>query len=530
MATKFVRVLNFSTGSTTARMTYFLKIMYEFWGYCIFGGASVGSPGTNAFAATTPTGGALPANFLGVATTIAVASNGAVLPQGTINVASTTEFPASGTIFVKTTTGTQTITYTGVGATTFTGCTGGTGTMTTGDNVTSSSLMTVGTDGATTATTIYRMDGYQDFTAASGPFTASMVGKQLVTWKAGSNSSEDSIYNIIAFKSPTNIVVNVNNGGTPSSGNDGYRPSFTTRSAINYRVIDVAVAGAFTGIADGNFIVFQLDGSIVNPGQANPQLQLFVASTNQRLDFRMSPNGTWNGTAFGVDGSSTILPNLASANSSNSMQNTTSAGQCTITLIGDKEFLIVYGKDSNHASSNGFHFHWEIPERLYSQTQDPNPFAVQINGYGNPSSPNFFNSTGTTYGYGGGFVMRCNDGVFRNHRMSVKALIGDGDTDRLQVSATQLPKVPGNSLVDIRAGANLVTGQLANSTGFLSLVGVVNQYSLARARVKKIRFANSFMKVFTRFNGGSDGDFILLNQGVALPWDKVVLPYTWFPY
>ena len=116
--------------------------------------------------------------------------------------------------------------------------------MATGGNATSSSLMTVGTDGYTNATTIFRADGYTDFFATSAPFTSNMVGKQIVTWKSASDSSEDSIYNIIAFKDPSNIVINVNNGGTPSSAADGYRPSVTTRSSINYRVIDVATAGS----------------------------------------------------------------------------------------------------------------------------------------------------------------------------------------------------------------------------------------------------------------------------------------------
>jgi hypothetical protein len=595
MAHKFVRNLVFTSGSSTGRMSYFLKMMYEFWGFCVYGGAAAGTPGFGAFAGSTtiaagsngvslptgtinvvttaaaPTTGTIfvhtstgthavaytgktatsftgctggtgtmstgnvvnsfaatnvPGNTIGCSTLIASGSNGVSLPTGTINVVSTATFPTSGTIYVYTNQGTQTIAYTGVTATSFTGCTGGGGTMSTGGNVTSNSLMTLGTDGYTNATTVFRQDGYTDFYATNIQFTSNMVGKQLVMWKPGSNSSEDGIYNIIAFKDQNNIVINVNNGGTPSGEVDGYRSMVTTRSSINYRVIDNAVAGAATGIADGSYMIFQVDPTGVNTGQAVAQLQLIVANSNQRIDYNMSPNGSWTGTAFGVDASGTRQPNNGQANTTQQQQNTTSAGTMTITLIGDKDFMIGYGKDSNHASSSGFHWHWEIPERLYTQAQDPNPFVVQLNGY-SQNSASQFSSTGTTYGYGGGFVMRCSDGVYRNWRTTVKALVGDGDTDRL-VGNNNLARPPGNTLSDFRAGANQWTGTLVNSSGFLTLPGVAGQYSLARARLKKVRFANSFMKTFTRFT--ANGDWMLITQGVAVPWDKTVMPLTIFPY
>lgn len=526
MATKFLRNLIYTSGSATARVSYYLKVMYEFWGYCVFGGASLTTHGSGAFATTNPFGGNLPGNFIGTATTIAAGSNGASLPQATINVVSTTGFPTSGTIYVFTNQGTQTVSYTGINATQFTGCTNGSGTMSTGGNVTSSSLLTIGSDGYTNATTIFRQDGYTDFFSTSGNFTSNMVGKQLVMWKAGSNSSEDSIYSIIGYRDPNNIIINVNNGGTPAAEIDGYRPSVTTRSSINYRIIDIGAAGTTTGVADGNFLVFQLDATGINTGQANPQLQLLVADTNQRIDFNMSPEGNWNGSAFTSGSSGVRQPNYnASANTVRNQQNTTSSGTMCITLIGDKDFMIGYAKDSAHASSSGFHWHWEIPERLYTQAQDPNPFAVQINGYSTNSNPSFVSSA-TTYGYGGGFTMRCNDNIYRNYRTTVKALIGDGAPNLFFLN--DIPRVPGNSLIDTRVAANSLTGTLINSSGFLSLPGVVGQYSLARVRLRKVRFANSSMRIFTRFSG--NGDWVLLQQGIAVPWDKTVLPLSLIPF
>lgn len=513
----------FVQSSTASHLITYTGVTATTFTGCTGGNGTLSTGGV--VSSTSAFGGSLPLNFNGIGTVIAAGSNGQSLPQATINVISTTGFPSSGTIFVYTNQGTQTVTYTGTTATTFTGCSGGSGTMSTNNNVTSSTLMTLGNDGYTNATLTYRMDGYTDFYANSAPFTSNMVGKQLVMWKAGSNSSEDSIYNIIAVKSPSNIVLNINTGGTPSVAVDGYRPSVTTRTSINYRVVDIAAAATATGVADNNFIIFQLDPTGINVGQANSQIQYIISTTNQRLDFRMSPNGSWTGSAFGVDASGTLT--LVARDTASFFASSTSGQSMSINLIGDKSFLIGHIKDSfGGVGGSGAMFHMEIPERLYTQTQDPNPLAMMMVGYIGTAN-NQFASTATNHSYGGGFNMRCNDGVYRLHRTTVKAMIGDGDTNLLQVAATQLPKIPGNALVDIRAGANVFTGTLVNSSGFLTLPGVAGQYSLARVRLRNVRFANSFMKIFTRFSALND--WILLTQGVAVPWDKTVLPITIFP-
>lgn len=525
MADKFLRNLVFNTGSSTARVHYFLKVMYEFWGFCVFGGASATAPGTGAFAATTPTGGSLPGNFLGVATTIAAGSNGASLPQTTINVASTTGFPTSGTFYLMSNQGNQLITYTGLNATQFTGCTGGTGTMSTGGQVTSASLPTFGTDGYTNATTVFRMDGYTDFFSTSGKFRSDMIGKQLVMWKPGSNSSEDSIYNIIGYRDPNNIIININTGGTPSGAADGYKPTVTTRSSINFRVIDIGSAGG-TSVADGNFIVFQLDPTGINTGQANPQIQFLAAVTGTRIDYRMSPNGSWSGTAFGVDASAVTAPNTVSGGGTNTnqLQNTVSSGTLAITIIADKSFMLGWAKDSAHTSTDGFHWHFEIPERLYTQAQDPNPFTASINAYRSNGHGQFGANQGNN-GYSGGFVMRDNGGTFRNHLTLSKALAGDGNDT---FSTYGFADITGPSLTNLTASITPSLGYVIASPGLLSLMNVINQYSLARARLRKVRFTNTALPLFSRFSSG--GDWLQVTQGVAIPWDKTVLPFTLFPF
>lgn len=85
-------------------------------------------------------------------------------------------------------------------------------------------VLASGNDGYTITTELsgngFRYDGYTIFTATgSTPFTPNMVGKLFTMWVPNSGSSEDSVYRIIGYISSTQIVININNGGTPSATN-----------------------------------------------------------------------------------------------------------------------------------------------------------------------------------------------------------------------------------------------------------------------------------------------------------------------
>jgi hypothetical protein len=509
MADKFVRTLIYNNGvANSAKASTIMKMIYEFWGFCINGTSSLVNAG--GFASTTPS--TMPGNFNGVQTTIAGGSNGQTLPQAVIAVNNTTGFPTGGTntIYIATSTGTQTVTYTGTTIGTFTGCLGGTGVMSTGGSVTSSSLITLGSDGYTNPSTTFRYDGYTPFFAPSGPFTANMVGKALTAWVAGSTSSEDAVYLITSFISPTEITIDINNGGVPSAANSN-KPSTVGRNPINYRVTDINIAASAT--ADGNYFVLQLNPVNVNVGQANSQVQLTqgAASGNLNITAVMSPGGTWNGAAF-TDGTSII-------NSGNLIANANGTGRFEINMWGDIDYLIF--ENTWESQSGSCSMHLEIPTRLYPQANDPNPITMCLNAQ---FIPKFFTSS-NVIGWSGGFYMKCNDGVTRTHRTLVKSLIGDGKAN------DTLPNVanpPGNILTDFRPGANPVTGNLLNSNMVLCLPGVAGQYSLARVMLRKARIANAFMPFMYRFT--SNGNFILLQQGLALPWDNTVLPYTIIPF
>lgn len=235
------------------------------------------------------------------------------LPAATINVLNTAAFPSTGQILVQTSIANtyQLVSYTGTTGYSFIGCTqlSGAGTSSVGSSVTlvNAPAATVvdgyinqvtGVDGSTVA-------GSSVFaTTSTSPFNASMINKYLTTWIPGSGSSDDCVYQITAVPSSNELIINPNNGGTPS--NTTLHPTFTTRTGIHYRVVDIAAASQIQGVAPGNFLVFQYACSNVNTGAASSQIQMFLRQGNppytgtslQTYGWVVSPSGSWTGTAF----------------------------------------------------------------------------------------------------------------------------------------------------------------------------------------------------------------------------------------
>jgi hypothetical protein len=302
MANKYMRALPYITGGNFTNPNenaLVLKFMYEFWGYCVNGTSALTTPG--GFPLVSYTGGGLPGNFTEGNPSNTLASN-YTLPTANIAVNSASGFPVTGTLLIN---GTQFVTYTGISGNTFTGCVGGSGSVTTGESVVGLIYLGSGTDGATIA-------GSSVFSAISAPFNQNMVGKYLVMWKQNSGLSDDAIYQITAVPSSSTIVVNPNNGGSPSGTT--LHPTFNTRSGINYRIVDVVAASQINTLAPGGYIVFQLNSSAINPGQANSQFQVILRqqtppfSGTQMQNFGLvgSPSGSWNGSAFTGTPSTTV--------------------------------------------------------------------------------------------------------------------------------------------------------------------------------------------------------------------------------
>lgn len=162
-----------------------------------------------------------------------------------------------------------------------------------------SSLMASGSDGFTQV-------GMPFFnTVNPSAFSASYVGMHLVTWKSGSTSTDDSIYQITQWINSSSIRVNVLEGGTPYTGS--MHPAFTTRSNVNYRVINFSNIVNMALTYNTSSLVIQLNGAgIVNAGQRNSQCRIKVvaaepasAFTNGNgFAFTLSPSGTWHGPEY----------------------------------------------------------------------------------------------------------------------------------------------------------------------------------------------------------------------------------------
>jgi hypothetical protein len=181
------------------------------------------------------------------------------------------------------------------------------------------SLMASGTDGSHPAVSGNLFSGDCVFTSASANFTVAMAGKALVIWKPNSDSSEDSIYVITRVISSTQLMININTGGTPNASTK--HPSMTARTSVNYRVVDMeAGSNSLTSpaSAQGTFLVLNLDAASVNPGQGNAQgqsqIQLVHTSRGSLNDtwqsFGLSWGGTglWNGSSLSVTAATNASP------------------------------------------------------------------------------------------------------------------------------------------------------------------------------------------------------------------------------
>jgi hypothetical protein len=275
------------------------------------------------------------------------------------------------------------------------------------------------------------------------------------------------------------------------------KPTLTSRSGIIYRIIDMASAMALG--ADAQYIVFQMSGSSVNVGQANSQVQLIRRGSGLTCGIVVSPGGTWTGSAF-TDGTVEVTGGGFGGGSENT-------GYCTMIL--DPAMMLL------HISQGGFgsmSMHVEVPVRMYTPAQDPNPFTwlIPIGGSGV-----LFD---TNNGYGNTMRMVGTDNVSRVCRLITKSLAGDGQ-DTIHDS------VPGNNMVTSGCSLNTGNGKVMSSEAVLGTM-TTGQYCFARAKMRGIRLAGAYYPNFMRF--GDFGEWIHIQNGVYWPWDNAILPFNLF--
>lgn len=426
MARKYLRGLQYTTGANGRDIPIFMRITYEFWGYCLNGTSSLTTPGGMP---TTPT--SAPAGFF----------------EG-------------------------------------------------------SSVLATGNDGVTSDLGI-------NFTSASANFDISMINKHITIWShTDTTSTDNSIYRIVNVLSPTQLMLDPVSGGTRD--NTTLKNVVSSRSALNYRVIDVVAASQLISAA-GSYWVGTLSGaSSVNTGQASSQFQFIlrgVVATFGNFGVVVNPAGSWNGSAF----TTTSIAEKVSA-SNNSMSGTGAGVNGFITIIADTDFIIAHIRSPNGVTS-GMYFNVIVPQRLYTQAQDPNPVCVLV------GASNLTTGTGVD-SYSNSFSMLgANGSTTVNCQLLTRNFAGDAATTA-SMPYTIGPNLTGALTTQPRLG------KVVYSDALISCI-TTNQFALARAKLNRVAFTSS---VFPNYHLlGDNGEFIHVGNGILWPWDGCVMTAALLP-
>ncbi|HED38278.1 MAG TPA: hypothetical protein ENI76_08565 [Ignavibacteria bacterium] len=358
-----------------------------------------------------------------------------------------------------------------------------------------STVLATGSDGVTT------LDKYT-FSSVTATFTSSMIGEYITIWSPASGSSEDSIYRITNIIDSNTLVLDTTSGGSPDTTT--LNQHMSGRTALNYRVISLTVVETLTW-AVGNYIVLTFNGTAINIGQANSQVQIKIGPISG-VEIFLSPAGTWTGTAF-TDSSSSINVTGSSAGWFNAG---TTGNNYWCTLICDDSSIILWMSGTVASSGSGSGLHIEIPTRSYTQAQDPDPIAALIFGVDTLST-----SIDNVFNYGHGFHMVSKDGITYNYSSSIRSDRGNG----YDISIIQSPI--GEKLTDSSRSLNQYSGDILTSPIILSLTGVAGQFQYNRCTLRRvishanINGANSDMRI------GSNGEWISYRNGIAFPWDNM---------
>ena len=216
------------------------------------------------------------------------------------------------------------------------------------------SLLLSGTDGYHPAVAGDQFSGDCLFSSPSASFTPSMVGRIIAIWVPGSNSSEDSLYLISRVLSSTQIIININSGGTPNPVTK--HPSMTARTGVYYRVLDMETGASalFNAAGNGNYMVFQTDASSINPGQANSQIQITQLGTDQgaSMGVGISGTGNWAGNSLTLNAATNATPIVCTTtvphnfstgqtiNITGALGNTAANGQWVVSVVNSTQFSL----------------------------------------------------------------------------------------------------------------------------------------------------------------------------------------------
>jgi len=371
-------------------------------------------------------------------------------------------------------------------------------------NLTTAGLLDSGSDGFTAV-------GEPFFNTVSQNISSSYVGKWVVMWQSGSNSTDDSIYQITQWFNSGSVRLNVFTGGTPYTGS--LHPSLTTRNNINYRIVDFAAAAAVGGSLNSDYMILQFnDAGTVNPGQASSQLKVRFAldynGSDPIIGLTMSPSGSWglHSGSYGFTDPTSELEHSSNGGGWGSLQ---SAGSGYISFWAASDFFIMHLATTQNFHSNGFHV--EIPQRLYPQVDDPNPIMMMEWGQDTPSQ------TDSSQMYAGGLYMH------NPPDRSTMLYYGMGRrffaNDQNAVGGQTNGRLNG-------AFFNTYQNNFLFTDAVLCNPQTPGQYQLARARMRRARFIAPIIPQFQRI--GNNGEWLHVINGIMWPWDNTLLSYNLF--
>jgi hypothetical protein len=330
-------------------------------------------------------------------------------------------------------------------------------------------------------------------------------------------STDDSIYRITAVTSNTQIQIVPFTGGTVDIST--LKNNLTSRGQLNYRVIDATAASQLT-VASGNYFIGTMSGAAcVNAGQVPSQFQFLLrgsSATFGQFGMVASPNGSWNGSVFSGTGSNATMTERITATGS-SFNGGAANVNGFVTMIADTDFFFAHIQSSNSngsANTKSYYFLNTIPQRFYTQTQDPNLIAVLV-GFNGLNTSNGTDSFSTSFGMVGF------DGVTRSHQLISRNFVGD------MANATVGPTYTVGFDLSPTLGYQSKTSQVVIGEGLISCIATSGQFSFARARMRPFRFAFSSLPQY--YTVGNNGEFLHLINGLLMPWDGSILPYPVLP-
>lgn len=456
---KFLRAF-FATPATTsvnATMLYFLRVVYEFWNFCVNGTNDLKVPG-------------------GVSTSHTTGSY--------IN-------------------------------------------MPTGWESGSTVLRASGSDGATWAgTTLFSA-------TLSAPFSASYKGMYLTIWQSGSTSTDDSIYPIVEWINSSSIMIDPTYGGTVS-GVTGSVPQMTSRTNLNYRVIDYHAASNLTPLPSTGWMIFQFNGaSDVNPGQKNSQFRLSSNISSvywDNLVIRLSPSGSWDGTQFlgPHENSEDILLERSFAPGGGgwgilSFFHASAGGTGYITLIADKSFYIAQtGGDWAFPATSAFMV--EVPKRLYPQEMDPNPICAISFG-----SMDVQTAGGQGFAWSSRWMPSPYDTTMRRYQGTIPCY--QGGYWAIQYHSNYRPQSMNYhrwpTLYNRHLNRHVVPSTTLTLGNYLyqgsQPTQVDGKTSVARVRVRSQKNMPGGLHKLARIDDGTN-KWIHVGAGVLWPWDNAIVP------